>query len=180
MWNLARTVTVLFMTCVVAGCLYSEKQLSNDFNAAKPFPEMIRLSDHTRDKSGEWKSRDLRYLVRRSKYSFVYHYSKVGDDEFKEKQFALIPLNEPYYAFETPGKNGFDYEFWYISDSGIYRWELVPEIMNPILENRDLQRRLGVSCDDKKCQLNSVTTLKNIMMFILNQDIRPYHMYTVG
>lgn len=175
-----RALFVFIVVSIVSGCLYSQKQLSNNFNTATPFPELIRLVDHTRGKNGEWEESGPRYLIRRGEFSFVYKFSKIGDEDFKERQFALIPLGEPYYAFETPGKNGFEYEFWYIGDNGIFRWEMVSEIMKPILGNAALQKRLGVSCSDDKCQLNSVTTLKNILVFILNQDVPPYHKYTVG
>jgi hypothetical protein len=157
----------------------SERQLSNDLTAAKPLPEVIRLAQFTRQKSGEWKDTNTKYLVRRSKYGFVYKYSRIGDTDFKEKQFALIPLGGPYYAFETPAKGGFAYELYYISADGIYRWEALPNITKPIIENPNLQERLGVSCDDKICKLSSTSTLKNIMSYILSQDIPPHDMYKI-
>lgn len=179
MRTFTKMLGVFVLSCIISGCFISEKQLSNDFNAAKPFPELIRFSQYTQQKNGKWKDTGTRYLVRRSKYGFVYKYSKIGDDDFEEKQFALIPLVGAYYAFETPAAGGFNYEFYNISENGIYRWEAAPDILNPIIANPKLQQRLGVSCDEYHCKLNSVSTLKNIMAYIINQDIPPHDMYKI-
>ena len=96
-------------------------------------------------------------------------------------------MGGPYYAIETPGKFGYEYDFLLFSEDGILRWEAGSEsIIDPVFSNVSLQRNLGVSCFEKtqekprRCKVGSVQTLKNILAFILNQNLTPTVMYRVG
>lgn len=178
----SRNVALLIIVAALSGCFYSDEQLSNDFNAAKPLPNLISATQYNLV-SGNWKKQDIQHLIRKNDFEFVYRASRKGSKDFKEQQFALLPLGGRYYAMETPGKSPkgkgkFRYAILEIRQDRVLRWEFDKVFMKSIDSNVSLQRRLGVSCfDEGECKIDSIADLKNILAYVLNQDVAATILY---
>ena len=182
MQTFTKVLGSLVLTFAMSGCLYSDKQMAGMLIAEYPLPDMLSLVEFKLSDNGKWEESDG-YLIRQAKGGFIYSYTKKGSKSFEEKYFSLMPLGGAYYAMEGTGGGKFQYSFVHISEEGILRWEPNDEFMEPIISNKALQQNLGViNCDIDKmwCVVDSITTLKNVIAYIVNQDIPPNRMYKFG
>ena len=178
-----RNLALLIIAATLSGCFFSEKQLSNEFNSAQPLPNLFSASKFEL-KNKQWTKHEDEFLIRRNQLEFFYRVSEKGNKDFQEKPVALIRLNGPYYALETPGgalgqeKGKFQYAFLEFKRDRALQWNFDEAFMKLISKNPSLRRNLGVSCPKESiCKVDSVADLRNILAYILNQRLRATTFY---
>ena len=61
--KLPKLSVLLIIMLMTAGCFFSEKQLSSNFNTGTPLPDLIGLTSFNKSKGGEWnKSTEYHFL----------------------------------------------------------------------------------------------------------------------
>ena len=170
------TLIICLAGLLVSGCLKSETKLSTASNTAYPLAPGA-VYDLYELANGEWTHDDVITIYRESNGP-GYYYTNADPEDNGIYSFTLIQLGGGRYAAENATESAFEYAFLEFNNEGVYKWDVGGNsIMRAIEADLAFQQQLGTRCLDGECTINSVSDLRKIMNYILENDFQPYRFY---